>query len=262
MAGAGAPPRLIGTKARARLCPSARKAQQTPEHHARAVSMSSDNERQPFVVGIAGGTGSGKSTVTRKIVDAIGAENVAYLDQDSYYRDLSRLTYEERRRVNFDHPDAVEFELLANHVDELRAGRRVEKPKYSFTESVRLREQGLVPPAPIIIVEGILVLAVAEIRERMDIRVYVDADDDIRLIRRLNRDIHERGRSFDNIITQYRKTVRPMHLTFVEPAKRYADIIIPRGGNNDIAIKMVVATLRERLATEPSRGGDLADEDA
>lgn len=206
------------------------------------------NEHVPIVVGIAGGTGSGKSTVADKIVSAVGSNHIAYLDQDAYYRDLSSLSYEERRQRNFDHPDAIEFELLAAHVDRLRNGETVQKPRYSFTESVRLREYTTVPPAPVVIVEGILVLSVRELRERLDIKLYVDAEDDVRLIRRLTRDINERGRNFSNIVEQYQKTVRPMHLTFVEPSKRYADLIIPRGGNNDIAINMVVATLRERCA--------------
>jgi uridine kinase len=208
----------------------------------------------PIVLGVAGGTGSGKSTVAAKIVHAVGPNHIAYLDQDSYYRDLSNVTYEERRQRNFDHPDAIEFELLAQHIDRLRNGETVQKPRYSFTESVRLREHTSVPPAPVVIVEGILVLSVREVRERMDIKIYVDADDDIRLLRRLQRDINERGRAFDGIVAQYHKTVRPMHLTFVEPSKRYADLIIPRGGNNDIAINLVVATLRERCNVQPTVG--------
>ena len=211
--------------------------------------MADTNTPTPIVVGIAGGTGSGKSTVASEIVRAVGAKRIASLDQDAYYRDLSNLTYADRRRVNFDHPDAIEFELLAKHIDDLRAGRAVDKPHYSFTQSLRLNEWTHIPPAPIVVVEGILVLAVAEVRERMDIRIYVDADDDIRLIRRLTRDINERGRILDNIIDQYERTVRPMHLTFVEPSKRYADVIIPIGGKNQVGIDMVVATLRERLAT-------------
>ena len=208
-----------------------------------------DNEIEDppaIVVGIAGGTGSGKSTVADKIVRAVGEHLIAYLDQDSYYRDRSDLTLSARRRINFDHPDALEFELLAEHIEQLRAGEAIQKPRYSFTQSVRLPHYTSVPPAPVVIVEGILVLAVKEVRERLDIRIYVDADDDIRIIRRLNRDINDRGRVYDNIVEQYLKTVRPMHLSFVEPSKRYADIIIPRGGSNDIAINMVVATLRER----------------
>ena len=203
-------------------------------------------ERRPLVLGIAGGTGSGKSTVADKIVQAVGSEHIAYLDQDSYYRDRSDLPYEERCRKNFDHPDALEFELLAAHIGLLRDGKEVRKPVYSFGEHKRLREVSVVPPSPIIIVEGILVLAVEEVRERMDIRVYVDADDDIRLLRRVTRDMLDRGRSFESISEQYKRTVRPMHLSFVEPSKRYADIVIPRGGNNDVGINMLVATLRER----------------
>lgn len=208
--------------------------------------MANASGEASIVVGIGGGTGSGKSTVANKIVRAVGEQRIAYLDQDSYYRDRSDLSLRERRRINFDHPDAVEFELLAQHIEDLRAGKEIHKPRYSFTQSVRLPQHSVVPPAPVVIVEGILALAVKEVRERLDIRIYVDADDDIRIIRRLTRDIKERGRAFDNIVEQYLKTVRPMHLTFVEPSKRYADIVIPRGGSNDIAINMIVATLRER----------------
>lgn len=202
--------------------------------------------KRPLVLGIAGGTGSGKSTVADKIVQAVGAERIAYLDQDSYYRDRSDLPYEERCRKNFDHPDALEFELLSEHIQALRGGTEIRKPKYSFTEHKRLREVSVVPPSPIVIVEGILILAVEEVRELLDIRVYVDADDDIRLLRRVTRDMEERGRSFQSISDQYQRTVRPMHLSFVEPSKRYADIVIPRGGNNAVGINMLVATLRER----------------
>ena len=208
--------------------------------------MANASGEASIVVGIAGATGSGKSTVAIKILRAVGEQRIAYLDQDSYYRDRSDLSLRERRRINFDHPDAVEFELLAQHIEDLRAGKEIHKPRYSFTQSVRLPQHSVVPPAPVVIVEGILALAVKEVRERLDIRIYVDADDDIRIIRRLTRDIKERGRAFDNIVEQYLKTVRPMHLTFVEPSKRYADIVIPRGGSNDIAINMIVATLRER----------------
>ena len=198
-----------------------------------------------LVVGIAGGTGSGKSTVGRRIIEAVSEKNIAYLDQDSYYRDLSHLSPEERRKRNFDHPDAIEFPLLTAHVEDLKAGRTAEKPVYSFKESTRTGETVPVLSADIIIVEGILVLWDRRIRSTLDVKLFVDADDDIRFIRRLTRDLEDRGRSLDQVVSQYQKTVRPMHQAFVEPSKRYADVIIPGGGNNHVAIAMVSATLRD-----------------
>lgn len=200
----------------------------------------------PILVGIAGGTGSGKTTVARRILDAFD-EEVICLDMDSYYRDLSHMTKEERRSVNFDHPDAFDTELFIRHLDRLGEGESIEKPVYSFSESVRTGETISVSPAPIILVEGILVLAEPEVRELLDAKLFVDADDDIRFIRRLQRDVAERARSLESVIDQYTSTVRPMHYSFVEPSKRYADVIIPRGGKNDIAISMVVADLEARL---------------
>lgn len=207
----------------------------------------SETFRQPLVVGIAGGTGSGKTTVAEKIADAIGHENVARLDQDSYYRDLSHLSAAEQRQHNFDHPDALEFELLTSHVRCLKGRQEVKKPVYSFHTSTRTGESQLIRPAEVIIVEGILVLWDEGLRETMDIKVFVDTDDDIRLVRRLLRDIHERSRTLERVIDQYMDTVRPSHLTFVEPSKRYADIIIPEGGMNRVAISIVVGTLKHWL---------------
>ncbi|MFH1529227.1 MAG: uridine kinase [Pseudomonadota bacterium] len=198
-----------------------------------------------LVVGVAGGTGSGKSTVGRRLIEALGRENVAYLDQDSYYRDLSHLPKEERRANNFDHPDAIEFPLFAEHIRRLREGEAIEKPDYSFTLHTRTGRHTTVRPAEVILVEGILVLTDKEVRDAMDIKLFVDADDDIRLSRRLVRDIQERGRSIEDVLDQYMGTVRPMHLAFVEPSKRYADLVIPGGGMNDVAIAMVVGTLRD-----------------
>ena len=202
---------------------------------------------RPLVVGIAGGTGSGKTTVAEKIAGAIGHENVARLDQDSYYRDLSHLSSAERRQHNFDHPDALEFELLTRHVGYLKDRQPVDKPAYSFHTSTRTGESQLIRPAEVIIVEGILVLWDEGLRETMDIKVFVDTDDDIRLVRRLLRDIRERSRTLERVIDQYMDTVRPSHLTFVEPTKRYADIIIPEGGMNQVAISIVVGTLKHWL---------------
>lgn len=199
------------------------------------------------VLGIAGGTGSGKTTVARAIVDRLGHENVAYLEHDCYYHDLRHLNLEERREVNFDHPDAFDTALLIEHVRALRAGRAVEKPIYSYAESVRLPESELVTPRPLIVVEGILALENPDLRAEMDVKLYVDTADDIRLMRRLRRDTMERGRRVDHVLGQYEATVRPMHLTFVMPSRRYADVIIPRGGQNHVAIAMVADALSKRL---------------
>jgi len=203
---------------------------------------------RPLVVGIAGGTGSGKTTVARKIMSAVGHDKVALLDQDSYYRDLSHLSLPERRQNNFDHPDAVEFELVLEHVARLKKGLGVHKPVYSFKTSTREQRSQELAPAEVIIVEGILVLWDKALREAMDIKIFVETDDDIRIVRRLSRDIRERGRELEHVVDQYLATVRPMHLTFVEPTKRYADLIIPEGGMNQVAISMVVATLKHWLA--------------
>jgi uridine kinase len=200
-----------------------------------------------LVLGIAGGTGSGKTTVARAIVEGVGAERVAYLEHDAYYRDLSHMTIEERRQVNFDHPDAFDSELLCQHIEELQAGRAVEQPVYSYTESVRLPEVTPITPQPLIIVEGILVLENTRLRSLMDVCIFVDTDDDIRLLRRVRRDTHERGRSLESVLGQYEATVRPMHLAFVHPSRRHADVIIPRGGRNRVAIEMVADALRRRL---------------
>lgn len=205
------------------------------------------NPSCPLTVGIAGGTGSGKSTVAQKITAAVGRENVATLDQDSYYKDLSHLSIEERRKQNFDHPDALEFPLFREHLATLRNRQPVNKPVYSFKTSTRTGEVVEIEPKEIIIVEGILALWDDSLRSLMDVKIFVDTDDDIRLVRRLLRDTQERGRSLERVIDQYTHTVRPMHLTFVEPTKRYADIIIPEGGMNQVAIGMVVATLKHWL---------------
>lgn len=200
----------------------------------------------PILVGIAGGTGSGKTTVARRILGAFD-EHVICLDMDSYYCDLSHLDKEARRNVNFDHPDAFDVDLFTDHLERLSAGDSVEKPVYSFADSVRTGQTITVEPAPIILVEGILVLADPAVRQLLDAKIFVDADDDIRFIRRLQRDVAERERSLESVIEQYTSTVRPMHYSFVEPSKRYADIIIPRGGKNDIAIAMVVSDINARL---------------
>jgi uridine kinase len=199
-------------------------------------------------LGIAGGTGSGKTTVAREIVARIGADRVAYLDQDAYYHDLAHLSLEDRRQVNFDHPAAFDNDLLCAQIAELKAGREVRKPVYSYKESVRLAETIPVRPAHLIVVEGILVLENDRLRELMDVRIFVDTDDDVRLMRRLRRDTAERGRSLEHVLGQYEATVRPMHMAFVMPSRRHADVVIPRGGRNIIAIEMVADALNRRLA--------------
>ncbi|MEM8599032.1 MAG: uridine kinase [Bacteroidota bacterium] len=199
------------------------------------------------VIGIAGGSGSGKTTVQRRIVEAFGPRRIALLDHDAYYRDLSHLPPDERAAFNFDHPDALETDLMVQHLDALRAGATIAKPTYDFTAHTRRPETVCVDPLPVIIVEGILVLAEPDLRARMDIKIFVDAEADVRLIRRLRRDISERGRSFENVLAQYTHFVRPMHREFVEPSKRHADVIIPRGGRNQVAIDMMVARVQTLL---------------
>ncbi len=202
---------------------------------------------KPLLLGIAGGTGSGKTTIATAIVEAI-APRCVRLDHDSYYADLSHLPFEERTQVNFDHPDALDNDLLVEHIEALRDYRRVEKPIYDFTKHVRTEETTPIEPAPVVVVEGILTLAIPKLRELFDVRIFVDTDADIRLIRRIRRDIEQRGRSFSDVRQQYYGTVRPMHLAFVEPSKRYADIIIPEGGENQIAIDFVVGRIRHFLS--------------
>lgn len=201
----------------------------------------------PLIIGIAGGTASGKTTVARRIIDALPGETAALMDQDSYYKDLSHLPLDNRSKHNFDHPDSFDFDLLVEHLGALRGGTSISKPVYSFEKHTRLDDTTTIAPAGVIIIEGILVLSNPALRDLMDIKIYVDTDDDVRLLRRLTRDIKERGRSFDGVAKQYFTTVRPMHLSFIEPTKRFADIIIPHGGNNEAAIGMVVAAIRGKI---------------
>ena len=205
------------------------------------------------VIGIAGGSGSGKTTVQRRVMERFGPRRIALLDHDAYYRDLSHLEPDQRARFNFDHPDALETGLMVEHLDQLLAGETVEKPTYSFETHSRLDETETVGPRPVVLIDGILVLAEPSLRERMDVKLYVDAAADVRLMRRLERDIHERGRSVASVLDQYRRTVRPMHLEFVEPSKRHADVIIPRGGRNEVAIDMVLARVQSLLDLDASR---------
>jgi uridine kinase len=195
----------------------------------------------PLVIGIAGGSGSGKTTVAQAILQRVGPERIAYLQHDSYYKDLRGLPPAQRNEFNFDHPNSLETELLIEHIAALRAGRAIEVPIYDFSTDSRTTETFTIHPCPVIVVEGILIFTEAELRNLFDIKIFVDTDPDLRFIRRLERDIHERGRTTESVIKQYMHTVRPMHLEFVEPSKRYADIIIPEGGHNTAALDMVVA---------------------
>ncbi|MCB2156374.1 uridine kinase [bacterium] len=201
------------------------------------------------VIGIAGGSGSGKTTVARRILERTPAPNVAILSQDNYYRDYANLPLAEREKINFDHPDSLDNELLAKHVDDLREWRPVAQPIYDYRMHRPKEETTSVEPARIIVVEGILVLVDERLRDRMDIKLFVDCDADVRFIRRMKRDVQERGRTLESVIEQYLATVRPMHLEFVEPSKRYADVIIPEGGHNEIAIDMIGAKITSILSS-------------
>ena len=203
-------------------------------------------------VGVAGGTGSGKTTLVEALIERIGAKRVTLLPHDAYYRDLSHLPLEERRQVNFDHPDSLETELLVAHLQQLRAGDSIAMPQYDFVTHTRRRGRIVVEPCPVILVEGILIFGDAMLREVLDIKLYVDTDADVRFIRRLRRDVEERGRTVQSVIEQYLATVRPMHLEFVEPSKRYADLIIPEGGFNVVALDMIVARIESMINVAPS----------
>ncbi len=196
------------------------------------------------MIGVAGGSGSGKTTVVRRIVDSLGPDEVTLLDHDRYYRDRNDLRLEERAALNYDHPDALETDLMVRHVRELKAGQAVEVPQYDFTRHARLSETNTFQPKRALIVEGILVFTDAALRDLMDIKVFVDTDSDTRFIRRLRRDVAERGRTMESVIDQYQSTVKPMHLEFVEPSKRYADVIIPLGGHNTVAVDLLLTMLR------------------
>jgi uridine kinase len=203
---------------------------------------------QPIVIGVAGGSGSGKTTVVRRIVDSLGPEQVTVLDHDRYYRDRNDLRLEERAALNYDHPDALETDLMVKHVQELKERRAVDVPVYDFTRYTRLTTTEQALPRRAIIVEGILVFVDAALRALMDIKVFVDTDDDTRFIRRLQRDVAQRGRTTQSVIDQYLSTVKPMHLEFVQPSKRYADIIVPQGGHNAVAVEMLLTLIRSVAA--------------
>jgi uridine kinase len=209
----------------------------------------------PLVIGIAGGSGSGKTTLARFILQQVGDDNIAYLPHDAYYKDLTALPPNERATVNFDHPNSLDSDLLVEHVQFLKQGFPIDLPIYDFKTHSRTSEVRLINPRPVIMVEGILIFTDAALRELFDVKIFVDTDADLRLIRRLERDILERGRTTESVIRQYLATVRPMHLEFVEPSKRYADVIIPEGGMNPVALEMVVARLEALLHdTSPEKG--------
>lgn len=215
--------------------------------------MAPANVLSPFVIGVAGGSGSGKTTVVRRIIESLGGGQVAVLEHDRYYRDRNDLRLEERAALNYDHPDSLETDLLVRHVQDLRSGQPVDVPRYDFARYVREVDRERIPARPAVIVEGILIFADADLRRLMDVKVFVDADDDIRFIRRLQRDITLRGRTVQSVIDQYLGTVKPMHLEFVEPSKRYADVILPQGGHNTVAIDMLLTLIRSLAgATSPS----------
>lgn len=200
-----------------------------------------------MILGIAGGTGSGKTTVAHKIISAIGEANVTYIQQDCYYRDLRDMPIRFRSEVNFDHPDALDNDLLLDHIEALQAGDAIDRPVYDFATHSRTEETVRVSPRPLIIIEGILIFFDARMRNLMNVKLFVDCPADIRFIRRLDRDLRERGRSLDSVTEQYLATVRPMHLQFVEPSKRYADIILPEGGFNNVGIDLIVGKIRSTL---------------
>jgi uridine kinase len=201
--------------------------------------------KRPLIVGIAGGSGSGKTTIAHALEASLEPSSVALIEQDCYYRNLAHLSFEERSRVNFDHPDSIEMELLIHHLDELCAGRSINKPSYDFENHIRGAETVQIHPGPILLVEGILVLADPQARKRMGLKLYVDTAPDIRLMRRIRRDLEQRGRTFDQVRHQYYETVRPMHLAFVEPSKHHADVIIPEGGQNQVALDFLLGRIRE-----------------
>ncbi|MBO5796181.1 MAG: uridine kinase [Bacteroides sp.] len=200
-----------------------------------------------LIIGIAGGTGSGKSTVVRKIVESLGEKEVVVLPQDSYYKDSSHVPVEERQNINFDHPDAFEWSLLAKHVADLRSGKCIEQPIYSYLTCTRQAETIHIEPREVIIIEGILALCDEELRQMMDLKVFVDADADERLIRVIQRDIIERGRTAEDVMKRYVKVLKPMHNQFIEPCKRYADLIVPEGGNNQVAIDILTMYVKKNL---------------
>ena len=210
---------------------------------------------KPLMIGIAGGSGSGKSTVANNVAELLTTSSVVFIDMDAYYKNFPELSFEERRRLNWDHPDAFDYDLLCRHLEALSKRQPIDKPEYDFVTHLRRKEHTRVEPADVVVIDGILLFVDERVRDLCDVKVFVDADADIRLIRRIERDTHARGRPLDDVIEQYLSTVQPMHLQFVEPSKRYADVIVPRGGHNAIAIEMIVAKIQRRLARGGTGGG-------
>jgi len=204
-----------------------------------------------LVIGVAGGTGSGKTTVADEILRRVGAARIAHINQDRYYRDLAGLTDAERIHHNFDHPSAIEEDLLVEHVGRLKEGLPTDLPVYDFSRHLRTAAVEHLEPRPVILLEGILIFAIPRLRELLDVKIFVDTDADLRFIRRLERDMRERGRTADGVVTQYLSTVRPMHLEFVEPSKRWADVIIPEGGFNTVALDLVISRIQQLLEPRP-----------
>jgi uridine kinase len=202
---------------------------------------------KPLIIGVAGGSGSGKSTVARNVAAALGDASVAFIDMDAYYLDHGHLPLEERKQVNWDHPNAFDWDLLVSQLGQLGGGEAIDKPVYDFVSHARSLNTVRIPPANVVVIDGILLFTDARARELCDVKVFVDADADVRLIRRIRRDMDKRGRPLAEILDQYLSTVQPMHLEFVEPSKRYADVIVPRGGRNPVAIEMIVAKIARRL---------------
>ncbi len=200
-----------------------------------------------LIVGIAGGTGSGKTTVVKKILEMLPADKVSIIPQDSYYKDSSHVPLEDRKEINFDHPDSIEWPLLISHIEELKRGVPIQQPIYSYLTCTRSTETVPINPHQVVIIEGIMILTHPELRQLMDIKVFVDADADDRLSRVIQRDVEERGRSSMNVLDRYQKTVKPMHLQFIEPSKRHADLIVPQGGNNRVAIELIASIITKHL---------------
>ena len=214
---------------------------------------------KPLIIGIAGGTGSGKSTVASKVAEALSDASVAFIEMDAYYRDFRGLSLEQLHALNWDHPDAVDMALLVQHLAALARGEGADTPVYEFATHSRAHRTHRIEPADVIVIDGILLLSDAEVRDLCDVKVFVDADADIRLVRRIRRDTLVRGRTIESVLDQYVRTVQPMHLQFVEPSKRYADVIVPRGGSNTVAVEMIVAKIQRRLDDRHLlRGGSTA----
>ncbi len=209
---------------------------------------------KPLIIGIAGGSGSGKSTVARNLAKSLSTATVAFIDMDAYYLNFAHLDLEERRKINWDHPNAFDWDLLIAQLSSLAEGKSIDKPVYDFVTHTRADRTVRVPPADVVVIDGILLFVDQRVRDLCDVKVFVDADADIRLIRRINRDMARRGRPLKEILDQYVSTVQPMHMEFVEPSKRYADVIVPRGGHNQIANEMIVAKIERRLHSASHRG--------